>query len=200
MLAQSHHFGDLITLSVHAQTKTTTVLPIVRFEANVVGTSGSIGGQELLKRPLQSFLTHNFHKGRRIAIEYPRTRTTYQLSPCIQLAQLCQTHEDQIKPKANKDQAKPKSEHPSLGKDTLIGLEVRGKCLVIGAPFLLTLKKLCSTSGSFYPICTESMIKPLGKATPLLIHARSYPIPKGLQHYKGTHSYTNWFHHLIVQR
>ena len=78
------------------------------------------------------------------------------------------------------------SEHPSLGKDTLIGLKVREKCLVTSAPFLLALKKLCSTPGSFYPACTTSMIKPLGKATPLLIHARSYPISKGLQPYKGT--------------
>ena len=44
------------------------------------------------------------------------------------------------------------------------------------------------------------MIKPLGKATPLLVHARSHLIPKGLQPYKGAHAYINWFHHLIVQR
>ena len=94
----------------------------------------------------------------------------------------------------------PKSEHPSLGKDTLIGLEVRGKCLVIGVPFFLAPKKLCPTPGSFYPVYTTSMIKPLEKATPLLAHARPYPIPKGLQPYKGTHAYTNWFRHLIVQR
>ena len=53
------------------------MLPIVRFGANVVGTSGSMGGQELLKRPLQSFLPHNFHEERSMAIEYPKTRTTY---------------------------------------------------------------------------------------------------------------------------
>jgi len=44
------------------------------------------------------------------------------------------------------------------------------------------------------------MFKPLGKATPLLVHATPYPIPKGLQPYKGTHAFTNWFHHLIMQR
>ena len=92
------------------------------------------------------------------------------------------------------------SEHPSLGKDTLIRLEVRGKCLVIGASFLLVPKKLCSTPGSFYPVCIAPMIKPLGKTTLLLIHARPYPIPMGLQPYKGTHAYTDWFCHLIVQR
>ena len=72
------------------------------------------------------------------------------------------------------------SEHPSLGKDTLIGLEVRGKCFVTGAPFLLVPRKLCSTPGSFYPVCIAFMFIPLGKATPLLIYARSYLIPKGL--------------------
>ena len=66
----------------------------------------------------------------------------------------------------------PKSEHPNLEKDTLLGLEVRGKCFVTSALFLLVPKKLCSTLGSFYPACT---------ATPLLVHARSYLIPKGLQ-------------------
>ena len=92
------------------------------------------------------------------------------------------------------------SEHPSLGKDTLIRLEVRGKCLVTGAPFFLAPKKSCFTPGSFYPTCIAFMIKTLEKATPLLIHVRSYPIPKGLHPYMGTHTYTNWFRHLIVQR
>ena len=92
------------------------------------------------------------------------------------------------------------SEHPSPGKDNLIGLEVRGKCFVIGAPFLLAPKKLFSTPGSFYPVCIASMIKPLGKSTPLLVHARPYTIPKGLQPYNGTHAYIDWFHHLIMQR
>ena len=40
----------------------------------------------------------------------------------------------------------------------------------------------------------------LGKATPLLVHVRSHLIRKGLQPYKGTHAYINWFRHLIVQR
>ena len=75
-----------------------------------------------------------------------------------------------------------------------------GKYLVTGVPFLLVSKKLCSTLGSFYLVRTASLIKPLGKVTSLLIHARSYPIPKGLQPYKGTHAYINWFHHLIMQR
>ena len=75
-----------------------------------------------------------------------------------------------------------------------------GKYLVTGVPFLLAPKKLCSTPGSFYPACIASMIKPLGKATPLLVHARSYPIPKGLQPYKGIHACTNWFHHIIMPR
>ena len=66
-----------------------------------------------------------------------------------------------------------KSEHPSLGKDTLLGLEVRGKCLVTGAPFLLAPKKSCSNLDSFYPACTTFMIKPLGKVTSLNIHVRS---------------------------
>ena len=61
-----------------------------------------------------------------------------------------------------------------------MGLEVRGKCFVTGAPFLLAPKKLCSTPSTFYPACIASVIKSLGKATLLLIHARSYPIPKGL--------------------
>ena len=84
--------------------------------------------------------------------------------------------------------------------DTLIGLEIRGKCLVTSAPFLLVPKKLWPTSGSFYPISIASMIKPLGKATPLLVRARSYPILKGLQPYKSTHAYTNWFRHLTRQK
>ena len=58
------------------------------------------------------------------------------------------------------------------------------------------LKKLCTTPGSFYPVCIASMIKPLWKAISLLVHARSYPVPKVLQPYKGTYAYTNWFHHL----
>ena len=108
LLAQSHLFRDFITPSVDAQTKTSIVLPIVRFGANVVGTSGSMGGQEYLKRPPRSFLLHNFHEGSSMAIEYPRIGTTYQLSLCIQLAQLCQTREDQVKPRAHQDQVKPK--------------------------------------------------------------------------------------------
>ena len=80
-----------------------------------------------------------------------------------------------------------------LGKDTLIGLEVRGKYFAIGAPFLLAPERLCSTLGSFYPTCIAPIIKSLGKATPLFVHARSHPIPKGLQPYKGTHAYTKWF-------
>ena len=70
--------------------------------------------------------------------------------------------------------------------------------LVIGVPFLLAPKKLCSTPSSLYPACAASMIKTLGKAIPFLVHDRSYPIPKGLQSYKGTHAYTKWFRHLIV--
>ena len=61
-----------------------------------------------------------------------------------------------------------------------MGLEVRGNGFVTGAPFLLAPKKLCSTLGTFYPACIASVIKSLGKATLLLIHARSYLIPKGL--------------------
>ena len=34
----------------------------------------------------------------------------------------------------------------------------------------------------------------------LLVHARSYPIPKGLKPYKGIVTYANLFRHLIVQR
>ena len=34
------------------------------------------------------------------------------------------------------------------------------------------------------------MIKPLGKATLLLAHARTYPIPKDLQTYKGVQEET----------
>ena len=41
----------VVTPSVDAWTEIVAVLPIVRFGANVVGTSGSMGGQELLKRP-----------------------------------------------------------------------------------------------------------------------------------------------------
>ena len=86
LLVLSHLFGDFITPSADAQAHTSVVVPIVRFRANVVGTSGSMGGQELLKRPPRSFLPHNFHERRGMAIEYPRIRTTYQLSLCIQLA------------------------------------------------------------------------------------------------------------------
>ena len=45
---------------------------------------------------------------------------------------------------------------------------------------MLALKKLCSTPSSLYPAYTASMIKPLGKATLLLAHARTYLIPKDL--------------------
>ena len=73
-------------------------------------------------------------------------------------------------------------------------------CLVKSENFLLVLKKLCTTPGSFYLACTASMIKFLGKATSLLIHARSYPIPKGLQTYKGIHAHIKWSCHQIMQR
>ena len=48
--------GDFITPSVGVWIKTLAVLPIVTFGADVVGTTGSMGGQEQLKRPLRSFL------------------------------------------------------------------------------------------------------------------------------------------------
>ena len=51
LLVLSHLFGDFITPSADAQAHTSVVVPIVRFRANVVGTFGSMGGQELLKRP-----------------------------------------------------------------------------------------------------------------------------------------------------
>ena len=51
LLAQSHFFGDFITPFADAQKHTSTVLPIVRFGVDVIGTFGSMGGQELLKRP-----------------------------------------------------------------------------------------------------------------------------------------------------
>jgi len=47
LLALSHLFGDFITLSTDAQTHIMTVLPIVRLGADVVATSGSMGGLEL---------------------------------------------------------------------------------------------------------------------------------------------------------
>ena len=65
---------------------------------------------------------------------------------------------------------------------------------------MLAPKKLCPTPGSLYPVYTASMIKPIRKATPLLVHVRPYPILKASQPYKGTHAYTNWFRHLIVQK
>ena len=51
VLASSHLFGYFITPSVDVWMETSIMLPIVRFGVDVIGTSGSIGGQELLKRP-----------------------------------------------------------------------------------------------------------------------------------------------------
>ena len=108
LLAQSHLLGDFITPSVDPQTQTLAMLPIVRFGVDVVRIFVSMGGQEQLKRPPRSFLPHNFYEGSAMAIEYPRTGITYQLSLYIQLAQLCQTREVQIKPRTYQDQAKTK--------------------------------------------------------------------------------------------
>ena len=81
LLAQSHLFGDFFTPFADAQTQTSVVLPIVRFGVDFVGTSGSMGGQEQLKRPSRSFLPHNFNEGKGMVIETPQDRNNLPVKP-----------------------------------------------------------------------------------------------------------------------
>ena len=49
--------------------------------ADFVGTFGSMGGQEQLKRPPRSFRPHNFHKGRGMVIKSPQDRSNLPDKP-----------------------------------------------------------------------------------------------------------------------